>query len=139
MFANIENIFNSSQVPRNSIGRQLPASGPSWCLPFQHLLAPAPHTHHVESFTVEDDLAHRLPARAFAFQAGAHVHPADFAIRRADEQHDGVSLLMPVIGPARRCFNIAEQDYFSSLCAEAANTVYCHDTVIAARIRTGCN
>jgi hypothetical protein len=34
-------------------------------------------------------------------KVGAHVHPADFAIRLADDPHDGVSLLLPVIGPAR--------------------------------------
>src|ERR1019366_2463508 len=54
-----------------------------------------------EPLAREDDLPHRLPAGAFVFEVGAHVHPADFAIRRADDQHDGVSLLLPVTGPAR--------------------------------------
>ena len=67
----------------------------------QHFLPPPRHAHRIERLACEDDLPHRFPACALAFQVGAYVHSADFAIRRADDQHDGVSLLLPVIGPTR--------------------------------------
>jgi len=58
--------------------------------------ARSPH----RTLPLEDNLLHRLPAGAFAFEAGPHVHPSDFAIRRANDQHDGVSLLLRVTSPA---------------------------------------
>jgi hypothetical protein len=47
---------------------------------FSRHLRPPPRAHHVEPLVPEDDLSHSLPAGAFAFEVGAHVHPADFAM-----------------------------------------------------------
>jgi phage-related protein len=65
------------------------------------LLSPPPRTHGIQALFFEDDLPHRRRAFTFAFQVGAYVHPADYTVGRADDQHYWIRLLPPVTGPAR--------------------------------------
>lgn len=69
-----------------------------WQALAQHILSPPAHAHYVKPLACKDDLLHRLPVGTFALQIIAHIHPADFAIRGADDQHHGVCMLLPIIG-----------------------------------------
>jgi hypothetical protein len=63
----------------------------------QALVAPAADAHHVKAFAMKDDL---LYFACGILKSGAHVHPADLALRIAYDQHNRERLHRPIANMA---------------------------------------